>query len=119
DQMQAFARWTNLVETTYLLPPTEPTASYRVRIFTPTKEIPFAGHPSIGSAHAALECGLVTPVNGQLVQQCAAGLLGVRVLGTGAEQQLLVQAPAARVISSGLDDQPELASLLQGIPLGP
>lgn len=119
DQMQAFARWTNLVETTYLLPPTEPTASYRVRIFTPTKEIPFAGHPSIGSAHAALECGLVTPVNGQLVQQCAAGLLGVRVLGTGAEQELLVQAPAARVISSGLDDQPELASLLQGIPLGP
>src|SRR6185312_8859991 len=49
--MQRFARWTALVETTFLLPPAEPRASYRVRIFTPHKEIPFAGHPSIGSAH--------------------------------------------------------------------
>ena len=56
--MQRFARWTALVETTFLLPPTDPRASYRVRIFTPHREIPFAGHPSIGSAHAALECGL-------------------------------------------------------------
>ena len=58
ESMQAFARWTNLVETTFLLPPTDPSADYRVRIFTPSREIPFAGHPSVGSAHAAIEAGV-------------------------------------------------------------
>jgi predicted PhzF superfamily epimerase YddE/YHI9 len=52
--MQAFARWTNLSETTFLLPPTNPAADYRVRIFTPRQELPFAGHPSVGSAYAAI-----------------------------------------------------------------
>ena len=55
EQMAAFARWTNLSETTFLLPPTDPAADYRVRIFTPTVELPFAGHPTLGSAHAWLE----------------------------------------------------------------
>jgi PhzF family phenazine biosynthesis protein len=73
--MQRFARWTNLVETTFLLPPNDPKASYRVRMFTPHKEIPFAGHPSIGSAHAALESGLVEPRDGLLWQECGAGTL--------------------------------------------
>jgi PhzF family phenazine biosynthesis protein len=81
--MQAFANWTNLSETTFLLPPTIPGASYRVRIFTPRQELPFAGHPSVGSAHAALEAGLALPGDRRLVQECAAGLLPIRVDGDG------------------------------------
>jgi PhzF family phenazine biosynthesis protein len=57
DQMQQFANWTNLSETTFLLPPTDPRADYRVRIFTGSEEFPFAGHPTLGSAHAWLESG--------------------------------------------------------------
>ena len=53
DQMQAFARWTNLSETTFLLPPTDPQADYRVRIYTPGRELPFAGHPTLGSCHSS------------------------------------------------------------------
>ena len=87
--MQRFARWTALVETTFLLSPTDPKASYRVRIFTPHKEIPFAGHPSIGSAHAALACGLTEPRDGVLWQECGAGVLPIRVVGSGAERELL------------------------------
>ena len=60
-RMQAFAAWTNLSETIFLLPPTTPEADYRVRIFTPRSELPFAGHPSVGAAWAVLECGLVAP----------------------------------------------------------
>src|SRR5690606_6947489 len=55
SDMQRFAQWTNLSETTFLLPPTVPEANYRVRIFTPTRELPFAGHPTLGSCHAWLE----------------------------------------------------------------
>ena len=58
QDMQAMARWTNLSETTFVLPPSHAEASYRVRIFTPRQELPFAGHPSIGTAHAVLEAGL-------------------------------------------------------------
>ncbi len=57
DEMRAFARWTNLSETTFLLTPRDPGADYRLRIFTPSSELPFAGHPTIGSAHAWLEAG--------------------------------------------------------------
>src|SRR5688572_26371673 len=73
--MQAIARWTRLPETTFVLPPTAPGASYRLRIFSPRREVPFAGHPSIGSAHAVLDAGLATPRDGVLVQECAVGLL--------------------------------------------
>ena len=59
--MQQIARWTNLSETTFVLPPTRPEADYRLRIFTPGSELPFAGHPTLGSAHAALESGRVAP----------------------------------------------------------
>lgn len=76
-QMQAVARWTNLSETTFLLEPTHPDADYRVRIFTPGGELPFAGHPTLGSAHAWLEHGGVA-AEGDLVQECAAGLITVR-----------------------------------------
>ena len=77
-QMQAFARWTNLSETTFLLPPTDPAADYRVRIFTPQRELPFAGHPTLGTCHAWLEAGGVARVAGEVVQQCTAGLIRIR-----------------------------------------
>lgn len=79
DQMQRIARWTNLSETTFVLPPTSGAASYRARIFTPAAELPFAGHPTIGTAHALLEAGLVAPQSGGLVQECGAGLVRLRV----------------------------------------
>ncbi len=78
DEMLRFANWTNLSETTFLLPPTDPGADYRVRIFTPSGELPFAGHPTIGSAHAWLEAGGVPRTEGEVVQECPAGLVRVR-----------------------------------------
>lgn len=78
-QMQAIANWTNLSETTFVLPVTVPGADYRLRIFTPGAELPFAGHPTLGTAHALLEAGLVTPRDGALVQQCEAGLVSLTV----------------------------------------
>ncbi|MDQ6648084.1 MAG: PhzF family phenazine biosynthesis protein [Pseudomonadota bacterium] len=93
--MQSFARWTNLSETAFLLPPTATAADYRVRIFTPRQELPFAGHPSVGSAYAAIEAGLVDGNRVSLVQECAAGLLPVRVEGRGPSRIIHVQAPPA------------------------
>lgn len=116
--MQRIARWTNLVETTFLLPPESEQGSYRVRIFTPHKEIPFAGHPSVGSAHAALVCGLCTPRDGLLWQECAAGILPVRVEGDGQARRLLVQAPPARIIESGTAAASRITALLEGHALG-
>lgn len=100
--MQAVARWTNLSETTFLLPPTPSGADYRVRIFTPRQELPFAGHPSVGSACAAIEMGLVDAGKTTLVQECAAGLLPVRVVGRGSSRIIHVQAPPARIAT--IDD---------------
>jgi PhzF family phenazine biosynthesis protein len=77
-QMAAFARWTNLSETTFLLPPTDPAADYRVRIFTPTVELPFAGHPTLGSCHAWLAAGGRPRRDGEVVQQCGIGLVRLR-----------------------------------------
>jgi PhzF family phenazine biosynthesis protein len=78
-QMAAFARWTNLSETTFLLPPTSPEAHYRVRIFTPGGELPFAGHPTLGSCHAWLEAGGGWPNAPQeIVQECGVGLIRIR-----------------------------------------
>ena len=76
--MQAFAQWTNLSETTFLLAPTDPAADYRVRIFTPGGELPFAGHPTLGSCHAWLERGGVPKAAGRVVQQCGVGLVDIR-----------------------------------------
>jgi len=80
--MQQFARWTNLSETTFLLPPTEPAADYRVRIFTPNSELRFAGHPTLGSCHAWLERGGVPRDADTIVQQCGLGLVPLRRRGT-------------------------------------
>ena len=116
--MQTIARWTNLVETTFLLPPETDKGSYRVRIFTPSKEIAFAGHPSVGSAHAAVLSGLAEPKNGMLWQECLAGTLPIRVMGEGQMRQWYVQSPAASI----LDDSPEahirISHLLENKPLG-
>lgn len=76
-EMARFANWTNLSETTFVLPPTDPAADYRVRIFTPSTEYPFAGHPTIGSCHAWLEAGGV-PKGDHVIQECGAGLVPLR-----------------------------------------
>ena len=103
DGMQAFARWTNLSETIFLLPPTVPEASYRVRIFTPRSEMPFAGHPSVGAVHALLESGRATAADTPLIQECAAGLLPVRIENGPDERRIFVRAPRARVIDEDTD----------------
>jgi len=92
-QMQRIARWTNLSETTFLLEPTQAGADYRLRIFTPHQELPFAGHPTVGSAHAALESGFVKPSNGRLRQQCGAGVLDLSI----EVPRIFVRAPAPRI----------------------
>ena len=90
EQMAAFARWTNLSETTFLLNPTDRAADYRVRIFTPGSELPFAGHPTLGSAHAWLEAGGVPKGDG-VVQECGVGLVALR-----RAPRLAFQAPPLR-----------------------
>jgi PhzF family phenazine biosynthesis protein len=118
-QMQAFAAWTDLVETTFVLPASLPGASYHLRIFSPSKEIPFAGHPTIGSAHAVLESGFAgLNRNGELVQQCAAGLLSIRAEYVNAARELYVAAPAAKILKTGLDAHPTLQNILSTVQLG-
>ena len=111
--MRRLAAWTNLSETTFVLPARAPEASYRLRIFTPRGEIRFAGHPTIGSAHAALEAGLVTPRDGVLRQECAAGVLPIRI----ADGHLSVRVPPARLREPSLD-RDALAQALGAPPAG-
>jgi PhzF family phenazine biosynthesis protein len=92
--MQRIAAWTNLSETTFVLPPGAAGADYRLRIFTPRAELPFAGHPTIGSAHAVLEAGLAD-AKPELRQECAAGVLRLAVEGSGAGRRIAVEAPPA------------------------
>lgn len=91
-QMAALARWTNLSETTFLLPPSDAGADYYVRIFTPGGELPFAGHPTLGSCHAWLAAGGKPRTPGRVVQQCGVGLVSVRCDGP----RLEFAAPAVR-----------------------
>jgi PhzF family phenazine biosynthesis protein len=88
-EMQRFARWTNLAETTFVLPPTRPEADYRVRIFTPVLELPFAGHPTLGTCHAWLEAGGEPARADEIVQECDAGLIRIRRGG----ERLAFEAP--------------------------
>jgi PhzF family phenazine biosynthesis protein len=105
QKMQRIAAWTNLSETTFVLRPTGE-ADYRLRIFSPTGELPFAGHPTIGSAHAVLESGFVVPDSPALRQECAAGILPLTVEGSGSNREIFVRAPATKIIRdcSGLSD---------------
>jgi predicted PhzF superfamily epimerase YddE/YHI9 len=95
-KMQRIAQWTNLSETTFLLEPTQPGADYRLRIFTPRQELSFAGHPTIGSAHAAIESGFARARNGRLKQECGAGILDLQVEGN----RIYVRAPRSTVSPS-------------------
>jgi PhzF family phenazine biosynthesis protein len=94
-RMQAIAGWTNLSETTFVCRPSSPEADYRLRIFSPRRELPFAGHPTIGSAHAVLEHGLKPREGDRLVQECAKGLVTIRL--EGERRFLALPAPAIRV----------------------
>lgn len=118
DAMQALARWTNLSETTFVLPPTAPGADYRLRIFTPRAELPFAGHPTLGTAHAMLEAGRATPRAGRLVQECGVGLVGLTVEGEGPARRLTLDLPPARVTPLPPAEAAALEALL-GHPLDP
>lgn len=97
EDMQRIAGWTNLSETTFLLAPGAPGASYKLRIFTPRRELPFAGHPTIGSAHAALESGFAKAVDGTLKQECGAGVLELTVEDRAGARRIFVKAPAPRI----------------------
>lgn len=114
--MQAIAGWTNLSETTFLLPAEVEGADYRLRIFTPRSELSFAGHPTLGSAHAAIEGGRVTPRDGRLVQQCGVGLVDVRIEGDGADRRLTFDVPLAKVSTLAPSDVDELEAII-GAPV--
>jgi len=111
-QMQDFARWTNLSETTFLVAPTDPAADYRVRIYTPGGELPFAGHPTLGSCHAWLEHGGRPRRDGEVVQQCGVGLVRIRRRdGRGA-------FAAPRLQAADVDDA-TLAGVLAALGVSP
>jgi PhzF family phenazine biosynthesis protein len=109
EQMQTIAAWTNLSETTFVQSPTAAGADYRLRIFTPKGELPFAGHPTIGSAHAILESGMVSPHTAHMCQECGAGLLPLRIEEGPDGRRIFVKAPQAKVRSgdSALKQQVE------------
>lgn len=117
-RMQAIARWTRLPETTFVSAPQVPGASYRIRMFSPQKEVPFAGHPSVGTAHAVLEAGLASPVDGVLVQDGIAGALPLRVVGEGANRSIAIRTPRATVAEVTSADDPRLQPALAGWSLG-
>jgi len=111
--MQAIAGWTNLSETTFVLPPTSSEANYQLRIFTPRSELPFAGHPTLGSAHAILEAGRLTPrPDGRLVQQCNVGLVELTVNDLGDSRQITLSLPSARLAPVQPGDIATLESIL-------
>ncbi|MFC7404540.1 PhzF family phenazine biosynthesis protein [Georgenia alba] len=125
ETMRRLASWTNLSETTFLLPPTVPEADYRVRIFTPSVELPFAGHPTLGSAHAWLASGGTPTSSDGLVQECGAGL--VRVVDDGGRRAFAgpplvryerpepeVLARATRALGMAPDDVVDASWLVNG-----
>lgn len=107
QQMQAITRWLGFSETTFLLPPVDPAADYRVRIFYPAGELPFAGHPTLGSAHAWLAAGGIPKAAGRIVQECGVGLVDVRQDG----ERLAFRAPP--LIRTGPLSEDELAEALR------
>jgi PhzF family phenazine biosynthesis protein len=112
EEMQRIAAWTNLSETTFVLEPTIAGPAYRLRIFTPGHELPFAGHPTIGSCHAVVGAGIVLPEDGRLVQQCGAGDLPLRIMGEGSERWIHVEAPEAVLFGEFPQLADELSALL-------
>jgi PhzF family phenazine biosynthesis protein len=117
--MQAIAGWTNLSETTFVLKPTTAAADYRLRIFTPRNELPFAGHPTLGSAHAVLESGRTRlREGGRLVQQCDIGLVDLSIVDVPDGRELAFALPSARIKPLTAADMTELALIL-GCELAP
>ena len=114
--MQRIAAWTNLSETTFVLPPSSAAADYLLRIFTPKQELPFAGHPTIGSAHAVLESGLASTRNGQLRQECLAGIIELSIERTETGERIFVRAPEAKISVLQQDDAQRLAAALGTFP---
>lgn len=112
DQMATFANWTNLSETTYLLEPRSPNADYRVRIFTREREVPFAGHPTLGSCHVWLAVGGVARGR-EVVQECGLGLIRVR----RSPERLSFAAP--KLVRSGPVEPEILVRVLKGLELTP
>jgi PhzF family phenazine biosynthesis protein len=119
QQMQAIAHWTNLSETTFLLKPTDPAADYRVRIFTTHGELPFAGHPTLGTAHALLESGYQPKQSGKLIQQCGVGLVELEALTEAANTAdhahaaWAFAAPPARITPLATDRYAALSTALR------
>lgn len=111
DTMCRIARWTNLSETTFVLPATDPGADYRVRIFTPVAELPFAGHPTLGTCHAWLAAGGGPKTDGTIVQQCAAGLIPIRA----DEGRLAFAAPP--LVRSGAVDAVTVDTILDAFDI--
>ena len=111
-QMQRIAAWTKLSETTFVLQPSAPEASYRLRIFTPDRELPFAGHPTVGSAHAVLESGVVPAGTTSLKQECGAGVLSLTVEGDGADRRIFVRAPETKVVRTCANEADAISAAL-------
>ncbi len=116
--MQAIARWTRLPETTFVFPATAAGTDYRIRMFSPQKEVPFAGHPSVGTAHAVIEAGLATPRDGLLVQDGIAGPLPLRIDARHGHRSIAIRVPRARVVEVAAVDDPRLAAAIAGWPPG-
>lgn len=114
EQMQRIASWTKLSETTFVVPATLEGADYHVRIFTPGAELPFAGHPTIGTAHALLEAGMVTARDGVLVQQCAAGLVNLTLEQEGEDAPWIsFELPAPGLTALDKREAEQLESILR------
>ncbi len=111
ETMQRITRWTNLSEATFLLPST--VADYKLRIFSPSQELPFAGHPTIGSAHAAIESGFATPKDGRLKQECGAGIIELEVH----DREIFLKAPQPKI--SDVRGKLPFAKKLLRIAVGP
>ena len=116
--MQAIARWTRLPETTFVLPPTRPGASYAIRMFSPKKEVPFAGHPRVGTAHVVLEAGLAEPRQGLLLQEGVAGLLPLRVDMDAGVRRIAIRTPRAQLVETAEARGARLAEALDWLPAG-
>ncbi|PYN35967.1 MAG: PhzF family phenazine biosynthesis protein [Candidatus Rokuibacteriota bacterium] len=110
--MQSIAAWTNLSETTFVCTPTDQRADYRLRIFTPKRELPFAGHPTIGSAHAVLRHGLKPQAAGRLVQECGKGLVDIKIDG----ERLLLALPEPQFREPTLSQRAAVADGLGVMP---
>ena len=111
-EMRRFARWTNLSETAFVLPPDDPAADYRVRIFTPDDELPFAGHPTLGTCHAWLEAGGRPRDPGRIIQACGAGLVAIQ----RDDDALAFAAPP--LLRSGPVDEADLSAIAATIGIG-